>query len=144
MPVWYIMVIPFCSKEGGAWGLNTLTSKYVFLWRPPQHPLAAMSSRAPSWLIEEAPESISPVRGCRGGSTLTSWQTLVSRLAVRSQISLCLSMGNPPFGQVKTWSMVKDFPQAQWKCSMEMWAGPSTAHAYWLMKSDDLFLGSLL
>ena len=39
----------------GAWGLNTLTSKYVLSKFPPQTPFAAMSSRAPSCVLAVAP-----------------------------------------------------------------------------------------
>ena len=46
------------------------------------------------------------------GSTYTSWHTSDMRSAVRSRISLCWTIGNPPVGQFKAWSMVNDLPQA--------------------------------
>ena len=39
----------------------------------------------------------SPERGCKGGSVATFGHTSESKKAVRSQISLCLSIGKPPF-----------------------------------------------
>ena len=60
----------------GARGLKTFTSK-----RSPQKPLAATSSLASSSVIAEAPESASPVIGCKVGSMHTSWYT--------SDISCC-------------------------------------------------------
>ena len=55
----------------------------------------------------------SPLRGCSFGSTTTSAQISFSRLAVRSRISLCRVMVNPPLLQVKAWQLLKDSPQAQ-------------------------------
>ena len=72
----------------GAWGLNTLTSRKVLSKRPPQNPLTAMSSLAPSAVIEVDLVMVSPVSGCRSGSVLTSWHISVSRFAVTSRTSL--------------------------------------------------------
>ena len=71
-----------------------------------------MSSLAPSSVVAEAPENVSPVMGCRCGSMHTSLQTSVIRLAMVSRISLCLIVGNPPFGQDRECSTVKCEPQA--------------------------------
>ena len=79
--------------------MKTQTSKQVLLNLPPQKPLAAMSRRAPSWTLDEAPVSDSPVIGCNYGSVQTSLHTSVRRLVVRSLISLCLIVGNPLLGQ---------------------------------------------
>ena len=51
------------------------------------------------WVLEVAPVRASLVIGCRSDSMQTSPHTSVSRLAVRSLISLCLMDGKPPFGQ---------------------------------------------
>ena len=61
--------------------------------RPPQKPLAATSSLAPSSVMAEAPVSNSPVTGWRDGSMDTLWQTSDNKLAVRSLTSLCLMVG---------------------------------------------------
>ena len=58
--------------------VETGTSKYVLSNLPPQKPLAAMSRRAPSWTLDEAPVRDSPVIGCNSGSIQTSLQTLGS------------------------------------------------------------------
>ena len=101
----------------GAWGLKTFTSK-----RPPQKPLAATSSLAPSSVIAEAPESASPesaspvsaspVIGCKVGSMHTLWYTSYISFAVRSLTSLCCTMGNPPIGLERACSTEKLVPQA--------------------------------
>ena len=103
----------------GAWGLKILTSKYVFSKRPPQNPLTAMSSLAPSVLTEVAPFRTSPVSGCRSGSTRTSWQTSVRRAAITSRISLWRMMGNPPLGHESTCSTVKVEPHSQWRGTLD-------------------------
>ena len=36
-----------------------------------------------------------------------------------SQISLCQMMGNPSFGQERTWSTVKEDPHSQWRGMLE-------------------------
>ena len=58
-------------------------------------------------------ENVSPVIGCRVGSTHTSWHTSVNKFAVRSLISLWRTIGNPPLGQDKACSTEKLAPQAQ-------------------------------
>ena len=55
----------------------------------------------------------SPVIGCNSGSVQTSLQTSVSRLAVRSLISLCLIEGKPPLGLERTCSTENLAPVAQ-------------------------------
>ncbi len=52
-----------CVSVGRAWGLKTLTSKYVLSNVPPRTPLAAMSSLAPAWALALAPLRTSPVMG---------------------------------------------------------------------------------
>ena len=89
----------------GAWGLKTLTSQKVFSCLPPQKLFTAMSSRAPSWVLVEFELKVSVDKGCRSGSVLTSWHTSVSKLAVKSPISLCRRIGKLPVGQVKAWSI---------------------------------------
>ena len=46
---------------------------------------------------------------------LTLWHTSVSKLAVRSLISLCRRIGKPPLGQVKAWSIVNLVPHSQFE-----------------------------
>ena len=53
------------------------------------------------------------VRGCRGGSTQTLWQTSDIRGAMKSRSSLCRIVGKPPVGQFMACSTVKLFEQAQ-------------------------------
>ena len=101
-----------CLLEG-AWGLNTRTSMNVFSRLPPQKPLTAMSSLAPSEMLEERVDITSPVSSCRSGSTRTSLQTSVRRLAVKSLISLWRIEGNPPLGQERACSTEKEAPQTQ-------------------------------
>ncbi len=57
--------------------------------------------------------NVSPVRGCRPGSTDTSWLTSVSKLAVMSLISLWRIDGKPPREQEKACSTEKFAPHAQ-------------------------------
>ncbi len=73
----------------GVNGLKTLTSKKDFS----NLPLAEISSLAPSCVLFDAFGNDSLVIGCSVGSIRTSLHTSVSRPAVRSQISLCLSVG---------------------------------------------------
>ena len=93
--------------------MNTRTSRKVLSCLPPQKPLAAMSSLAPSVVIADRPDSTSLDTSCRSGSTWTSWHTSVSRFAVMSLISLCRMEGNPPRGQESTCSTVKLAPHSQ-------------------------------
>lgn len=93
--------------------MNILTSRKVLSKRPPQNPFTAMSSLAPSAVLEVALVRASPVSGCRLGSIITSWHTSVSTEAVTSRISLWWMVGKPPLGQERTCSTVKEFPQAQ-------------------------------
>ncbi len=48
---------------------------------PPPKPLAAMSSRAPSWRLAEAPLRASCETGCNSGSVQTLLHTSVRRVA---------------------------------------------------------------
>ena len=95
--------------------MKTLTSRKDLSKRPPQRPLTAISSLAPSVLIEEALARTSPESGCRSGSTRTSWQTSVSIVAVTSRISLWRMIGKPPLGHERTCSTVKEEPHTQWR-----------------------------
>ena len=80
--------------------------------QPPQKPLATTLSLVPSSVIAEAPESASPVIGCKVGSMHTSWHTSDKSFAVRSLTSLCHTMGNLPIGQDRACSTEKLVPQA--------------------------------
>ena len=100
--VFYVFMHTITGREGSATvgrgvGIKNADIQECTLMSAPQKPFAAMSKWAPSCVIEVALARVSPERGCRSGSTLTSWQTSVSRWAVRSRTSLCLKMGNPPF-----------------------------------------------
>ena len=86
-----------CLFEG-ANGLNTLTSRNPLSYVPPQKPFATTSSRAPSWVLAVALVSCSLESGCKVGSTATPGQISVSRLAVKSLISLCRKRGILPLG----------------------------------------------
>ena len=100
------MIISFSASVTG---INTLLSK-KFAWKindlsienlldpvlnytecsnlPPQSPLTAISSLAPSVVMAVRPDSSSVVSSCRSGSTRTSLQTSLRRLAVMTLISL--------------------------------------------------------
>ena len=65
-------------------GLKTHTSKKAHSKRPPQKPLAATSSLAPSFVMAQVPERASPVIGCKVGSMHTLWQTSLIRFAIKS------------------------------------------------------------
>ena len=79
----------------------------------PQKPLASMSSRAPSSEMAEEAIQASPERGCRCGSTRTSWHTSVSRRAVRSRTSLRRSIGKPPLWHERLCLIEKLEPHSQ-------------------------------
>ena len=64
--------------------------------QPPQKPLALMSNLASSPQILFLIDNTSPVRGCRGGSTVMSLHTYFSRSAVISHSSLWQMNGYPP------------------------------------------------
>ena len=55
-------------------GLNILTLKNVLSDRPPQNPFAQISRLASSVVVDRH-WNVSPVRGCRTGSMVTSMQT---------------------------------------------------------------------
>ena len=99
-----------CLFEG-AYGLKTLTSKNALSNLLPQKPSAAISNLAPSCLLADAPDSASPVMGCRCGSMATLWQTSAMRLAVKSLVSLCRIDGKPPFAHDNACSTEKLVPQ---------------------------------
>ena len=85
----------------------------IFSRLPPHKPLTAMSSLAPSEMLEERVDSTSPVSSCRSGSTRTSLQTSVRRFAVKSLILLWRIEGNPPLEQERACSTEKEAPQTQ-------------------------------
>ena len=93
--------------------MNILTSRKVLLKRPPQNPFTAVSSLAPSAVLEVDLVRASPVRCCSLGSIMTSWHTSASREAVMSRISSWRMVGKPPLRQQRVCSMVKVFPQTQ-------------------------------
>ena len=70
----------------GASGLNTLTSRSILSYLPPQNPLAAISNLAPSVVFAVRKDINSVVISYNSGSTLTSLHTSVSRVAIRSLI----------------------------------------------------------
>ena len=72
-----------------------------------------LSNLAPSWTFEEAPLSCSPFTLWSSGSTQTSFRTSVSRLAVRSLISLWRIDGKPPFGHERACSTENFMSQVQ-------------------------------
>ena len=82
-------------------GVENPHIKKVFSNLPPHTPLAEISSLAPSCELEVAPVRCSFFTGCSSGSIQTSLHTSVSKLAVRSRISLSLIVGKPPFAQEK-------------------------------------------
>ena len=108
-PFFDVFVFPVTSVEGLTirWSMGIEHSRSK---GPPQKPLAATSSLAPSSVMAEAPESASPVMGCSVGSMDTLLQTSEMRLAVRSLISLCRMVGNPPLGQDRACSTEKLVP----------------------------------
>ena len=87
----------------------------------PQNPYIATSSRAPSWVLADRWDRDSPESGCRWGSVVIPWQTSVSKVAVISLTSLCLTAGKPPVLQVNACSTLNGFPQLQW--DGEFWNG---------------------
>ena len=89
------MAVWGCLFEG-ANGLNTLTSKNVLSYVPPQKPFATMSRRAPSWVFAVALVSCSL-------ESATPEQISVGRWAVKSLISLCLIERYPPLGHDRAW-----------------------------------------
>ena len=62
--------------------------------------------------------------GWRAGSAATSEQTSVKREARKSLTSLWCTVGNPPVGQFRAWSVLKGLPQMHWEGSL------SRAHPY--------------
>ena len=84
-----------------------------------QHKLRALtSSRAFGYRLALECRKISPLRGCSLGSTLMSVQTSPMSEAVRSLISLCRAMVNPPLLHVRAWQLSYGSPQAQCDCRL--------------------------
>ena len=81
---------------------------------PPQNPYFATSSRAPSWVLADWWNRDSPESGYRWGSVVTPWQNSVSKVAVMSLTSLCLTAGKPPVLQVNVCLTLNGCPQLQW------------------------------
>ena len=92
-------------------GLKTLTSKNAHSNQPPQKPLALMSNLASSPQMLVLMDNTSPVRGCRGGSIVTSLHTSFSRSAVISRSSSWRMDGYPPVGQDSACAIVNNCPQ---------------------------------
>ena len=90
----------------GAKGLKTLTSKTA-LCDHSQKLSALMSTLAPS---QSSLQSL-PDRVCSSGSMQTLLHTSAMRSAVRSLMSLSLSVGKPPLGQVRACSTFRFLPQ---------------------------------
>ena len=80
---------------------------------------AEISSLAPSCELAVAPVRCSVVTACSSGSMRTSLHTSVSRLAVRSRISLCLIVGSPPLAHESAYSTVKLLPQSHLEGSLD-------------------------
>ena len=72
-----------------------------------------MSNRALSSVLAERAVRVSPLKGCRGGSIATLWQTSVSSVAVMSRIALCQIVENPSKWHVIAWPTVKCVPHLQ-------------------------------
>ena len=96
----------------GANGLKTLTSKNARCLVP-QKSTATTSSLAPSSRLEDFNRRCSFESGWSAGSIPTPMQTSSNNSAVRSLISLCLLIGNPPQLQLSACSTEKDLPQTQ-------------------------------
>ena len=97
----------------GALGWITLISKNAPCHLP-QKPLAWISALAPSLQLADAVIRASPVSGCKGGSTTTSWHTSWSQLAVKFLSSLWRMKVKPPWRQIIAWSALNEAPQTQW------------------------------
>ena len=94
-------------------GLKTRTSKNAHSNVPPHKPRALTSSRASGSRLALECRKTSPLRGCSLGSTSTSVQTSLKSEAVRSRISLCRAMVNPPLLHVRPWQLSNGSPHAQ-------------------------------
>ena len=94
-------------------GLKTRTSKNAHSNVPPHKPRAFTSSRASGSRLALECKKTSPLRGCSLGSTSTSVQTSLKSEAVRSRISLCRAMVNPPLLHVRAWQLSNGSPHAQ-------------------------------
>ena len=78
-------------------GRKPLTSKNASSNLPPQNPRARRSSLASSLVVVDVWVNVSPVIGCRSGSSYsTSWQDSRSTLPSRSRTSLWRTIVNPP------------------------------------------------
>ena len=97
--------------------IKILTSKKAF-WCWSQKPLEAISAQTWSCRFAVASVRYSPDSFCRGGSIITLLDTSVRRWAVVSLTSLCQIAGNPPVGQWRECSTVKEAPQTQFDRSL--------------------------
>ena len=77
-----------------------------------------MSNLASSPRMLVLMDNTSPVRGCRGGSTVTSLHTSFSRSAVTSCSLLWWMDGYPPVGQDSVCAIVNNCPQTQCEASI--------------------------
>ena len=80
-----------------------------------QKPSARMSTQASSSVLVVLSWKASPSSDWRPGSMQVLGQTFFSRLAVRSRILLCRSVGKPPLWQLMAWSTERESPQAHWR-----------------------------
>lgn len=92
-------LFPLMSLVTGIWGHWPVVGRMRVV-----HPYVRMSSLELSCVLADLSERISPVRGCSSGSVFTLWHTSVSRLAVRSMISLCQRGPIPPQAHISVCS----------------------------------------
>ena len=110
-----LMPMKSCSKGWGA--IKTVENTYVkkVLWcEHRQKPGALISTLASSSTTAEQWSKTSSQRGCKCGTTCTSWQTLDNNLTVSSLTSLWHRIGKAPCGQLKAWDTEKSLPHTQW------------------------------
>ena len=98
-----LMLLVDCRKilcvVGGCVGVKTLMSKNASCLAF-QNPLARTSARAPSSVLVERADMISPLSGWSDGLVATLLHTSVRREAVMSLISLCRMVGKPPLWHI--------------------------------------------
>jgi len=98
---------------GGCKGIkNTDVEEGVMVKVPPK-PGALMFTLILSSVTAERYRMTSPDRGCKWGSTWTSWHTSVIKQAVKSRTSLCRIIEKAPYGQIRAWDKVKSLPHTQ-------------------------------
>ena len=104
----FMLLITLLQGPGFCWSKQGVKHSHikVGLLKPtiPDSPLADTSNLAPS--------SWSGVTGCKSGSVHISLHTSVSREAVISRISLCLTDEKPPFLQDSACSTSKLLPHS--------------------------------